>query len=162
MSRGRGMAAYRPPSVGSRAGGGSIVAVVLFVAYVLVPVVLFSELRALAITPPVAQTDLAIAGVVLAALGTAQYLLKPTRAFGPVSIVYALALLGYLDWLGARSPISFALQGATVTVGYHTLILIASIVPLLALLGGIAATLEDATEPGERVRVDFPRAVAWR
>ena len=156
------MAAYRPPSVGSRVGVGSILAIALFVGYVLVPAAFFSELRVLAVSPPVSSVDLAIAGSVLTAFGTAQYLLKPTRAYGPVSIVYALLLLGYLERLAEGSPIALGLHGATVTVGYGSLIAVASLVPLFGLLGGVAATVEDATSPGERVRVDFPRPVAWR
>ena len=162
MIRGAGMAAYRPPSVGSRVGVGSILAIALFVGYVLVPAAFFSELRTLGVVPPVASIDLAIAGTVLTAFGTAQYLLRPTRAYGPVSIVYALLLLGYLGRLSASSPIALGVRGAAVTVGYGSLIAVASLVPLFGLLGGIAATVEDATSPGERVQVDFPRPVAWR
>jgi hypothetical protein len=134
------------------------VAVVLLLGFVLVPAAFLAQLRSLGVHAPVDPLAVAIWGMVLVALGTAEYLVRPTRAYGPATIAYALAILGYLLWLGARSPLSVTYHGATLALGYGGLLSIAMLVPLLELVSGILDTAEDARRPGERVRLDFPPA----
>jgi hypothetical protein len=148
----------RYPTASSRIGLGIVVGFLLAVAFVALPYVVLSGLGRFGLQPALDSRTVLWAGAILAGLGAARYVLKPSRAYGPSSIAYALGWIAYLAWLIAQSPIAFTFRGATISLGYGTFLLAAMVVPVLGLVAGFVTTIEDAAYPGDRLPFDFPGA----
>lgn len=144
------------PTASSRLGIGLLVGFGLVLGYVVLPWLALSLIGREGVQPSLDAGGLVLAGIALAVLGTARYVAKPTRAFGPVTMAYAIAAIGYLEWLIGQSPITLVFRGATVALGYSGLLFAAMVVPVLGLVSGAVTTLEDARRPGERLPFDFP------
>jgi hypothetical protein len=97
-------------------------------------------------------------GVALLVIGAAQYVLKPTRAYGPLSIAYSSVGLLYLYYALSLSPYRVSLSGGTASfaAGYGTFLEVLMIVPALGIVSGLLTTIEDARSPTERLPFDFP------
>lgn len=149
---------YQIPSLGWRILGGALRLVPLVVLLIGVPVAILTFLAAHGIDLPLPIVTVEVAGVVITILVVARYVLRPSAAYGPLSIATAGATLAYLYLilLDATYHLTIPGTGVTLTIGYSTLILVLLIVPALALAAGALTLVEDAVAPRERWPFDFP------
>ncbi len=149
---------YRIPSLGYRILVSGLRLIPLLVLLVGLPVGLLSFFSAHGLTIPVSILTVTTFGIVLAVLSAVRYVVKPTRAFGPVSIVASGAAILYLWYLLQTSPFHLAIPGSSVSfsLGFGDLVLALMLVPGFGVLAGIVTTIEDARSPTERLPFDFP------
>jgi hypothetical protein len=146
------------PSLGYRILAGGTRLIPLLVALVLLPVAVLTFLRSHGVTLPVSIVTVEVAGVVISVLSTLRYILRPTSAYGPLSVATSSVTVGYLLVLWVQSTYRFALPNSSVAIAvdYSRLVELALIVPLLALAAGLVTTVEDLRHPGERLPFDYP------
>ena len=149
---------YRIPSLGWRILGGALRLIPLVVLLIGVPVAILTFLQSHGIPLPVPIATVEYAGIAITVLVVARYILKPTAAFGPLSIATSAVTLVYLWVILVDATYNLAIPGAgvAIAIGYRNLILLLMIVPALALGAGVLTTVEDATAPKERLPFDFP------
>lgn len=149
---------YRIPSLGYRILAGGLRLIPLLVLLVGVPDAVLAFLSSRGITLPVSLLTVTVAGIAISVLSAARYVLKPTRAYGPVSALTSGVTLVYLFvlWLGATYRIAVPNSSLVLTIGYAKLIALLLIVPAVALLAGLVTTVEDVRSPQERLPFDFP------
>ncbi|MCI4339112.1 MAG: hypothetical protein L3J68_02105 [Thermoplasmata archaeon] len=149
---------YRVPSLGWRILGGALRLIPLVVILVGVPVAVLTFLQSHGIALPLPITTVEYAGIALTILIVARYILKPTAAFGPLSIASAAVTIVYLYviLLDATYHLGIPGAGVTVSIGYGNLILLLLIVPALALGAGAVTLIEDVSAPKERLPFDYP------
>jgi len=147
---------YRLPSMYGRAAVGMLLAVPYLLLYLGIPFAGLTYFESKGLPLPYPIDTLLGFGLALTALAVARYVTKPTRAFGPVSIVHAGVMLAYLLWLAANSTLTVSLAGGTFTLTYGMIFLAAAFAPLLGLAAALATTVEDAARPAERYPFDFP------
>ncbi|MCI4350439.1 MAG: hypothetical protein L3K15_02860 [Thermoplasmata archaeon] len=153
---------YRPPVL-RRIVVGSMILVGLIFVFVVLPTIALRSLSAYGVTSGVPLPAITAGGFVLAGLSAIRYVVKPTRAYGPVGVVRALAAVGYLFLFAPFGTVSATLMGAQITVTYGDLLLVALAIPLLSLAASALTTAEDLRHPYERLRYDFPPPGAgWR
>ncbi len=149
---------YHIPSLGYRILVAALRLIPSFLLLIALPIAVldFASSKGLAI--PISTSAVAIGGLALLALGTARYIAKPTRAFGPLSIANSLAGAVYLLYAISRSPYRLVIPGgsATVVAGYATFLELMLLAPLFGIVAGILTTIEDARSPTERLPFDFP------
>jgi hypothetical protein len=148
----------RIPSLAYRIIIAGLRLVLSFVLFVAVPVALLGYVHSRGLAIPISIAAVTTWGVVLLALSAAQYVAKPTVAYGPLSILVSGVFLAYLYYLVSLSPYRFVFPGggASVAAGYSTFLEILMIVPAVELLAGILTTIEDFASPGERLPFDYP------
>lgn len=153
-----GGAGYRIPSLGYRilVGGLRLVPWILLLVGLPVGVLTYANSRGIAL--PVSILTVTAFGIALAVLSTLRYVLKPTRLFGPVSMLTSGVTIAYLLQLLAASPYRFAIPrtGAGIGLGFASLVVVLLLVPILALASGLVTTIEDLRSPRERLPFDFP------
>ena len=149
---------YVVPSLGYRILAGGLRLIPLLVLLVGVPDTALSYLSARGITLPVSVLTVTTGGIAISVLVTARYIFRPTRAYGPLSVLTSGVTLAYLFvlWLGATYHIAVPESSLVLTIGYAELIALLLIVPALALVAGLVTTIEDLRFPGERLPFDFP------
>jgi hypothetical protein len=147
----------RLPHLGWRA----LVGVVLFVLYVVLFVALplyalsFIAGHGIVLGPSVALLE--FGGLVLAALGAAVYVTRPTRAYGPMLMGRSVAGVVYLLLLAPLAALSVPLNGqGSITLSGSELVLWIAVVPLLSLGAAVFVTASDARDPTVRLRREFP------
>jgi hypothetical protein len=150
--------AYQVPSLGYRILAGGARLVPLLVVLVGLPVAGLQYLAAHQVSLPVSVVTVAAYGVAISALSTVRYVVKPTRAYGPVSMATSAVAFSYLFtlWLQATYRISVPTSAVTISVGYVELIDLLLLVPALTLVAGLLASVEDLRSPMERLPFDFP------
>jgi len=147
----------RRPSLVRRA----IVAVLLLVPSILffaiVPAGLLGITAGFGLESGVGAASIALGGILLAALWAAQYVVRPTVAFGPVSVVASTVALAYLWWLVPQAHIAVAfMSNGSASLSYGTVIELLMLVPAFGLASGAVSLVEDVVRPGERVAQEFP------
>jgi hypothetical protein len=149
---------YRIPSLGWRILGGALRLIPLVVLLIGLPVGILTFLQSHGISLPLPIATVEYAGIAITALVVARYILKPTPAFGPLSIATAVVELVYLYVVLVNATYLLEIPGADVgvAISYGNLILLLMIVPALALGAGILTTIEDVVTPKERLPFDFP------
>jgi len=149
---------YRIPSLGWRILGGALRLIPLVVILIGVPVAVLTFLQSHGIPLPIPLLTVEIAGIAITALVVARYILKPTPAFGPLSIATSVVTLLYLWVVLIDSTYHLTVPGSGVVIGidYRDLILLLLLVPALALAAGAVTLVEDANRPKERLPFDFP------
>ncbi|MGA9839821.1 MAG: hypothetical protein WBE40_03380 [Thermoplasmata archaeon] len=149
---------YLLPSLGWRILGGALRLVPLVVFLIGLPVAALTFLQSNGISLPVPILTVEVAGIAITALIVARYILKPTVAFGPLSIATSAVTLLYLWVIFVDATYHLAIPNADVglAIGYGSLILLLMVGPALALTAGILTTIEDARSPKERLPFDFP------
>lgn len=149
---------YRIPPLGWRILGGALRLVPLVVFLVGLPVAALTFLQSHGIALPLPILTVEIAGIVITALIVARYILKPTAAYGPLSVATSAVTLVYLWVIFVDATYRLAVPGVpvTVSIGYGLLILVLMVGPVLALTAGALTTVEDARAPKERLPFDFP------
>jgi len=149
---------YQIPSLGYRILVAALRLIPSFLLLIALPIAVLNFASSKGIAIPISTTAVAVGGLALLALGTARYIGKPTRAFGPLSIATSLAAVVYLLYAISRSPYRLVLPGgsATVIAGYSTFLELMLIAPIFGIVAGILTTIEDARSPTERLPFDFP------
>ncbi len=157
MSVPPGPASVKVPSLGRRLILGALVFVGLFIGVVVVPVSLFQTLAGYGVASGLGLSTVELVGTGLAALGAVRYVLRPTRAYGPVAALFSTVTLLYLLYLSARAHLSVGFSGqGTFSLDYGMVLALLAIVPLFGLAAAIVTTVEDVARPGERLRVEYP------
>jgi hypothetical protein len=149
---------YQVPSLGYRILAAGARLVPLVIALIGLPVAALNYLSAHQISLPVSVATVTVFGIAIAALSTARYIVKPTPAYGPVSMATSAVTLAYLFtlWLQATYRISVPSSAVTISLGYAELVDLLLIVPALALVAGLVTMVEDLRTPRERLPFDFP------
>lgn len=151
-------AGYRIPSLGYRILVTALWLIPMFFLLVALPVAALTFVNSRGIALPIPIFAITVWGILLLALGAARNILKPTPAYGPLSVATSLVYLLYLYYLISLSPYRFTLPGgsASLAAGYSMFIELLMIVPAFGLVAGILTTVEDARSPKERLPFDFP------
>jgi len=149
---------YRVPSLGYRILVAGFRLILSFVAFIALPVTVLAYVHSRGVAIPVSIAAVTLWGLALMVLSAARYVLKPTVAYGPLSIAVAGVLFAYLYYLVILSPYRFVVPGgsASVAAGYSTFLEILMIVPAVDFFAGILTTIEDAAHPKERLPFDYP------
>jgi len=151
-------AGYRIPSLGYRILVAALRLIPTFFLLIALPVAALSFASARGIALPISTYAVTVWGIALMSLGAARYILKPTRAFGPVSIAASAVALVYLVYALSLSPYRLTVPGgsASIAAGYATFLELVMIVPAIGILVGILITIQDAGSRTERLLFDFP------
>ena len=149
---------YRIPSLGYRILVAALRLIPAFFLLVILPVAALTFVNSKGIALPISTRAVAEWGLLLVALGAARYILRPTRAFGPVSIAASLVGLLYLLYAVSLSPYHLTIPGgsASVVAGYALFLELMMIVPAIGIVVGVLVTVEDARSPTERLVFDYP------
>lgn len=149
---------YVVPSLGYRILVAALRIIPSFFLLIALPIAVLEFVRSKGIALPISTNAVLVGGLVLIALGTARYIAKPTRAYGPLSVAAALAAFAYLLYAISLSPYRFVIPGgsASVAAGYALFLELMLIAPALAIAAGILTTIEDAHSKTERLLFDFP------
>ena len=149
---------YRVPSLGYRILVAALRLVPAFFVLVILPVAALTFVNKHGIALPISTLAVTEWGILLVALGAARYILRPTRAFGPVSIAASLAGLLYLVYAVSLSPYRLTIPGgsASIVAGYTLFLELMMIIPAIGILVGVLVTVEDASSPYERLVFDYP------
>jgi len=151
-------AGYRVPSLGYRILVASLRLIPLFFLLVALPIAALTFVNSHGIALPVSTYAVEVWGILLLALGSARYILKPTRAYGPISIVTSAVGLLYLLYLRSLSPYHLVVPGgaASVVAGYALFLELLMIVPAIGIVVGLLVSVEDARSRTERLMFDYP------
>lgn len=151
-------AGYRIPSLGYRIVIAGLRIIPTFFLLIALPVAALSFANSRGIALPISTYAVTVWGIALISLGAARYILKPTRAYGPVSIAASAVVLVYLLYLLSLSPYRLTIPGgsASLAAGYTSFLEIALIMPAIGIVVGILVTIEDAGSRTERLLFDFP------
>jgi len=155
---GAGSPGFRVPSLGYRILMAGLRLIPSFLILIAIPAAALSYLSSRGIALPISVFEVTLWGALLLALGAAQYILKPTVAYGPTSIAYSAVALAYLYYVVTISPYRFTLPGgsASIAAGYSSFLELLMIVPAIGVLVGILTTVEDVRSPSERLPFDYP------
>ncbi|HYA54906.1 MAG TPA: hypothetical protein VEG42_04815 [Thermoplasmata archaeon] len=151
-------APYKVPSLGYRILMAGFRVVISFVVLIALPVAALAFVRSRGIPIPVPIEAVTAWGIVLIVLSAARYVLKPTAAYGPLSIAVSGVFLAYLYYLVLLSPYQFVLPGGTASIaaGYSLFLEALMIVPVMEIIAGVLTTIEDLAWPKERLPFDYP------
>ncbi|HTW54931.1 MAG TPA: hypothetical protein VMG36_00555 [Thermoplasmata archaeon] len=144
------------PSLPWRVAGACALLLVGLLVLVYVPEAVLRMLAAHSIPSPLPVATLAAAGVAVAVLWALRYVSKPTRAYGPLTMLLAAVEIGYLLLLYADATFRLPVPNVTISIGYARLVELLLIVPALTLAAGLVTTIEDVRSPGERLPFDYP------
>ncbi|HEV2450141.1 MAG TPA: hypothetical protein VGU43_07035 [Thermoplasmata archaeon] len=145
------------PSVPRRVTLGLLRVVPVFVLLVGVPTFLLGELASAGIHSNVSLLTVSFGGLLFTAFSTARYILRPTRAFGPVGIARGGAAFAYLYLLiPSASLIIPAGAHSSLTLGYADVIEALLVVPILMVVTAALVTVQDHRGLAARLRADFP------
>lgn len=150
--------AYHVPSLGYRILVAALRLIPGFLLLVALPVAALTFVSAHGIALPISVAAVIAWGIVLLALGAARYVLKPTPAYGPLSIAVSLVGLLYLLYLSSLSPYRLVIPGgsASIAAGFAMFLELLMIIPAIGIVVGALITLEDARSPKERLPFDYP------
>jgi hypothetical protein len=149
---------YQIPSLGYRILVAALRLIPAFFLLVALPVAALTFVDSRGIALPISVFAVEGWGFLLLGLGTAQYISKPTRAYGPLMVVTSLLGLLYLFYALTLSPYRFVIPGgsASISAGYSMFLELVMIVPAIGIIVGLLITAEDARAPKERLPFDFP------
>jgi hypothetical protein len=149
---------YRIPSLAYRILVAALRLIASFVLFVALPVAVLAYVHSRGLAIPISVAAVTTWGAVLLALTGARYILKPTVAYGPLSIAVAAVFFAYLYYLVLLSPYRFVLPGgsASIAAGYSLFLELLMIVPVVEMIAGVLTTIEDVAWPRERLPFDYP------
>jgi len=149
------------PGNARRAVVAVVVCLVLLIVLVFLPVVLLNRLAGLSgqgvsFSTSLTTSTVIVYGVVVSVLYGLRSALRPTRAYGPLTVLVSLVGIVYLLYLARLA--TFTIGGSDTTIGLDAapFVTLLALVPLFGVLSGIVVTVEDFARPGERLRVDYP------
>ena len=145
------------PSLTRRLIVATIMLVPLLIFWVGLPTAALSELGSHGVNSSLGIQTVSIAGVLLSFLAAARYVVRPTRAFGPVAFLAGIAASAYLLAIVPYATLSLTIGGSlNLTLDYGPALLLLAIVPAFAAAAGLVTTIEDGLHPGERLMFDYP------
>lgn len=148
---------YRVPSLARRLALGTVLLFPFVILYIVLPTLALGQFSRIGLTSPIPTFLIVAGGAALSILGAARYIVKPTRAFGPVWVTGSLVALGYLLLLLPYASFSVAPgNNATLTLDYRMLLILVMAIPAISLVAGLVTSWEDARHPKERLPYDFP------
>lgn len=149
--------AARIPSLGRRAVLGALLLVPLLIVWVGIPYAALTTLHGLGVSSGLNLVTVSIVGALLAVLGAAKYVLKPTRAFGPVAVLASVTAAVYLLALSPYASFTVSIgKTGTLSVTYGAILSLLAIVPGIRAVSALVTTIEDGLHPLERLPYDFP------
>ena len=149
--------AARIPSLPRRIVYAALSLITLLIVFVAVPLGVLNVLAAHGIQPPLSLETISAVGIVLAVLGAARTVAKPTRAFGPIALAASGILFLYLFTLARNGVVAFPTgSGGTLQLSYGNAILLVAVAPLLSAIAAVVTMVEDTRTPGERLPYDYP------
>ncbi|MGI0139542.1 MAG: hypothetical protein ACREBT_00060 [Thermoplasmata archaeon] len=156
----------RPSPWMTRIALGGLIFIGIYSTLVVLPAFLFTQFHSAGLPSLSESPNMVLVGTLLAAVGAAAYVVRPTRAYGPVAIGCDVLEIVYLVLVYQLSPLSlsFAQNGGgsangmsiALAIGFAGIILILIIVQLLHLAGDAVTTAEDMRRPYERLWYTFP------
>jgi hypothetical protein len=147
----------RLPSVASRLGRAILWLVPMLILFVGVPALIQPILASHGVSSDLPLLSISVVGVLLAVLAAGRTFMRPTRWFGPLGIVSSALGIVYLLVVVPHATLTVPLGSSLrVTLGYGTVLLVATIIPALGLLSSMVTTAGDARRPNERLRLDYP------
>jgi hypothetical protein len=149
---------YSIPGWGWRITVGALRMIPLVILLVGIPAAALTFVSSHGIALPISIFLVTVFGVLICAFSTARYIAKPTRLYGPISVVASGISLAYILLILAQSSYTFSIPNSpiTLTLSYTELIELLLIVPLLSLVAAVVTSIEDARTPTERLPFDFP------
>lgn len=145
------------PSLPRRLVVAALMLVPLLVFWVGLPTIALSELGSHGVDSSLGIATVSIVGVFLAFLAAARYVAKPTRGFGPIAFVAAVATSAYLLAIVPFANLSLTIGGSVdLTLNYAPALLLFAIVPGFAAAAALVTTVEDGMHPGQRLPYDYP------
>lgn len=145
------------PSVPRRVALGLLRVVPVLVLLVGIPALLLGELTSAGIRSNVGLVTVSFGGLLFTAFSTARYILRPTRAFGPVGIARGGAAFAYLYYLiPSASLVIPAGMHSSLTLSYASVLEALLVVPILMVVTAGVVTVQDRRGLAARLRADFP------
>jgi hypothetical protein len=145
------------PSLGRRIAFASLRLIGLLIVFVAVPLGVLNFLAQHGINPPLSLVAISSVGIVLSLLGAASTVARPTRAYGPLALAAAIALLFYLLTLARNGILTVGTSdGGTFQLSYGNVFLIVAGMAVLSCIAAALTIYEDATRPGQRLPYDYP------
>jgi hypothetical protein len=145
------------PSVPRRVALGMLRIVPVLILLVGVPTAILGYLSSAGIHSNVSLLTVSIGGLIFTVFSTARYILRPTRAFGPVGVARAGAAFAYLWYLLPNASLVIpAGSQSTLTLNYGSVVEALLVVPVLMLLTACLVTVQDYRGFAARLRADFP------
>lgn len=153
---------YRPPNPPWLYTKGILKVVWLFFLLVYIPYELLQMVKGDAILRlPLPSDTLLLVGALVAILGGAKTVTKPTRIFGPVCLALSSVKIAYLVILATDAIVGISFgtgQSGHISlgIGFVNVILLILIGSFLAAAAAFVTTVEDFKHPGERLPFDYP------
>lgn len=150
--------AYSAPSVARRVVVAVLVSIGFLVLLVAGPEYALRRLASadVGFTTPLNEQIVIGYGLVVSMLYGLRSALRPSRAFGPLTILASLLGVAYLLYLSTVATFAVGVSETVVGVSVGTFVRLLALVPLFGVLSGIVTTVEDVRHPGERLAVDYP------
>jgi len=149
---------YSVPSLGYRILAGGLRLLPLIIVLVGLPVAALTFLTTHGLHVPISILTVTVAGLAIAVLSTARYVLKPTWMYGPLSMAVSAVTIAYLLTFFFAATLDFGIpqHGISVGIGVEGVIGLLLAVPALAFAAGLVTTIEDLRSPRERLPFDYP------
>ena len=148
--------ALKIPSLGRRIAFGTLRTIPLIIVLVILPWYGLRAAESAGLHSPLPVGAILAAGLLISVISALRYVARPTKAFGPLSVLASVVGLVYLLYLRSLAEFSVSAgQGMSISLTYSGLLTYALLVPLFGLLAGIVTTVEDFARPGERVRYQY-------
>jgi hypothetical protein len=145
------------PSLGRRALVGVLLLGFLLALTVGVPSYVLGVLGDHGGSTPLSGLELTVGGVAVSGLVAVAYVLRPTRAYGPIVTVRAAVTIAYFLSLASVASVAFALGGGvTATVDFGAVLRWLALVPVFGVLGGALVSASDVRDLYARLRQEFP------
>ncbi|HYK92723.1 MAG TPA: hypothetical protein VEY07_01610 [Thermoplasmata archaeon] len=145
------------PSLSRRVVIGALRLLPLLFVWVFLPYGALRGLDSVGVATSLSVTTIVVVGAILSVLSTVRYIVKPTRAFGPVGALGSGIAAGYLLLLAQSAEFTISgPNGIGISIEYGTVLELLAIVPLFGLAAALVTTAEDISRPGERLPFDYP------
>lgn len=145
------------PSLPRRLVVAGLLLVPLLLFWVGLPTIALHELGAHGIGSSLGVATVSVVGVALSVLAAARYVLRPTRAYGPMAFLVAVATSAYLLAIVPFATLSLTIGSSVdLTLNYAPALTLFAIIPAFAAAAALLTTVEDGMRPGERLPFDYP------
>ena len=147
----------RLPSLGRRLFVAGVILVPLLLLTIGVPTYLLGLVGSRGGSSPLSGLQLTAGGLAVSGLVASAYVLRPTRAYGPLVAVRGAVTAAYFVSLSTVATVIIPLGGgAAAAANFGALLRWFALVPLFALVGGVLFAASDARDLHARLRVEYP------
>jgi len=146
------------PSLGYRILVAGLRIIPAFLVLIAIPAAALTFVNSHGVSLPISVYSVTVFGIALLAIGAAQYVLKPTVAYGPLTVAYSSVVIVYLYYASTLSPYHLSVPGGTASIaaGFALFLYLLMVVPAFGVIAGVLTTVEDVRDPRERLPFDFP------